>query len=392
MGRVYSTGVEAFSATTIRITFTYQGIRCREALKLEPTPANLKRAANHRAVILDAIEKGTFDYAVTFPNSKRVPQFSNKTVSDLSFAKHLDQWLKSRSKQLKASTLHAYRKLVNRIPESLGSIPLQSLKRADIRAWLETLSAGNQYLANLQSVLRSSLHDAAEDGLLQTNPMQGWVYRVRDVIKEDSDILPFTAIEQAVILAQLTGQSLNLVQFAFWTGLRTSELAGLDWGDIDWLRGIVRIRRVKTQVSDQPEPPKNRGSIRDVKLLPLALEALIRQKQYTYVAGKEVFQDPLHLARWKGDFPIRTNLWKPALRRAGVLYRRPYQTRHTYASMMLTAGEDPMWVAQQMGHSDWGMIRKVYGKWITEDRPDAGAKAVAMFSNIKGVKNAAHKE
>jgi integrase len=31
---------------------------------------------------------------------------------------------------------------------------------------------------------------------------------------------------------------------------------------------------------------------------------------------------------------------------------------------MLSRGENPMWVAQQMGHKDWGMIRKVYGRWI----------------------------
>jgi hypothetical protein len=37
--------------------------------------------------------------------------------------------------------------------------------------------------------------------------------------------------------------------------------------------------------------------------------------------------------------------------------------------MMLTAGESPMWVAQQMGHSDWGMIRRVYGRWDTIGEP-----------------------
>lgn len=48
--------------------------------------------------------------------------------------------------------------------------------------------------------------------------------------------------------------------------------------------------------------------------------------------------------------------------------------------MMLTAGESPMWVAQQMGHKDWTMIARVYGKWIKDAQPEAGNKAVAMFS------------
>jgi integrase len=48
--------------------------------------------------------------------------------------------------------------------------------------------------------------------------------------------------------------------------------------------------------------------------------------------------------------------------------------------MMLTAGESPIWVAQQMGLSDTGMIFKIYGRWIPDAAPDAGGKAVAMFS------------
>lgn len=67
---------------------------------------------------------------------------------------------------------------------------------------------------------------------------------------------------------------------------------------------------------------------------------------------------------------------RSALRWAKVKYRRPYQTRHTYASMMLTAGEPIAWLAQQMGHSDWAMNRKTYAKYIK----DAGEKAVKMFA------------
>ena len=50
--------------------------------------------------------------------------------------------------------------------------------------------------------------------------------------------------------------------------------------------------------------------------------------------------------------------------------------------MLLTAGEHPMWVAQQMGHKDWGMLRRVYGRWIADAQPHAGSKAAeAMGQN-----------
>lgn len=71
-----------------------------------------------------------------------------------------------------------------------------------------------------------------------------------------------------------------------------------------------------------------------------------------------------------------------ALKKAGIRYRNPYQTRHTYASMLLSAGENPMWVAQQMGHKDWAMIRRVYGRWIPEMNPGAGDKIMANWKGL----------
>lgn len=55
------------------------------------------------------------------------------------------------------------------------------------------------------------------------------------------------------------------------------------------------------------------------------------------------------------------------MKRAKVRYRSPYQARHTYASSMLTAGQNPWYVAQQLGHVDVEMVFRVYGKFIAAD-------------------------
>ncbi|MNL56650.1 hypothetical protein D3C87_1801600 [compost metagenome] len=62
--------------------------------------------------------------------------------------------------------------------------------------------------------------------------------------------------------------------------------------------------------------------------------------------------------------------------------------RHTFASMMLSAGEHPMWVAQQMGHKDWAMIIRVYGKWMPSADPRAGSKAEEKFGSLLTCTNA----
>ncbi len=245
------------------------------------------------------------------------------------------------------------------------------------------LKTSNKAIRNRLSVLRAALGEAMQDDLIESNPLYGWQWRSKEAPSDDDDVDPFTAEEQKAILDKLHGQERNLFLFEFWTGMRTSELIALQWGDIDHNRGTVEIRRALTRAAIvkkiEGETPKTKSGRRHVKLLAPALEALQAQKAFTYIANGTIFHNPRTNKRWSGDLVIR-EAWKRALKLAKVRYRRPYQTRHTFASMMLTAGESPMWVAQQMGHKDWTMIARVYGKWIKDAQPEAGNKAVAMFS------------
>ena len=117
-----------------------------------------------------------------------------------------------------------------------------------------------------------------------------------------------------------------------------------------------------------------------MKILKPALEALQNQKQYTFMAGKRVFNNPRTCKPWLGDQPIRKTLWIPTLKRAGVRYRNPYQTRHTYASMMISSGEPIKWLSKQLGHSDMTTTLRIYSDWLDDAAPDAGSKAVSLFS------------
>ena len=380
MGRGGS-GVRAVSDTSIEITFMYRGVRCRERIALKPTATNLKKAQQHKAAIDHAIATGTFDYAVTFPGSPRAskfaPEASRETVNGF-----LTRWLEAKRKHVASSTFEGYRKLVElRLVPALGGHMLVDLKRKMVRDWLDTLEVGNKTLSNIQSCLRSAMNDAVDEELIELNPLAGWTYSRKEAPAKEDDVDPFSPEEQQAILSELDGQAKNFVQFALWTGLRTSELVALDWGDVDWLRGEVMVTRAMTQAAGgTAEVTKTTAGRRAVKLLRPALEALKVQKQHTFLADQEVFQNPRTLERWSGDQPIRKTMWMPAMKRSGVRYRRPYQTRHTYASMMLSAGEHPMWVAQQMGHSDWTMIARVYGRWMPTSDQRAGEKAVATFS------------
>lgn len=375
-------GVKAASETTIEISFMFKGVRCRERISLPPTPTNLKRATNHRAAILNEIEAGTFDYATVFPKSKNAVKFAKQAGDVETIAVYLESWLKRKKQELKSSTFNGYSKIVkNQLIPLFGELKLSELKKRHVREILSERDATNKTLSNIQSPLRVALQDAVEDELIEVNPIAGWTYSKAEPPRAKDKVDPFTKEEQRLILDACSGQFRNQIQFLLWTGLRTSEVVALNWDDIDFVRNVIVIDKAKTQYATEAETTKTKSGTREVKLLDMAREALINQKQYTFLNNEEIFQNPTTGQRWLGDQAIRKNLFIPTLKRAKVRYRNPYQTRHTYASMMLSAGEHPMWVAKQMGHTDWTMIARVYGKWMPDADTLAGSKAEAIFGN-----------
>lgn len=376
-------GVRAASASSIEIDFYYQGVRCRERIKLKPSAANLKRAANHRGEILAAIERGEFDYRTTFPRSKQAALFDKpKATRDSTLTDYLGEWLKAIEPSLKRSTWTIYARMVNhQIADNIGDIALDELQWRHVKDWLQAKDASKKTKTNILSVLRTALDDAVDDELLDMNPLAGRKIRRGDSAPKDDEIDPFTDDERTAILAACVDpQERHLVQFAFWTGLRISELCALDWGDVDWIKGRVHVQRALTQAAKAPERTKTAAGRRFVKLLPDALAALTAQKSHTFLAGAEVFQNPRTDERWTGDLVIRKRMWTRVLKRAGVRYRYPGQMRHTYASMMLTAGEPVFWVANQLGHTSPAFTMKTYARWIPDDAPDAGDKAAQKWS------------
>lgn len=387
MGRKPRTGVRVVSASSIEISFTYRGKRCREKIKLKPTPANLKRAERHRAAILDAIEKGTFDYATTFPKSKSAPLFSDQPGATITVERFLSDWWRGEEKDLKASTRTVDKRIVfNQIIPEFGQFTLTDLKWHMIRDWAKSQGWSRKTQNNKLSVLRRALNEAVEQELIHHHPMANKVIRRRksrseSVASTKPKIDPFSHEERTALIGAARGQLQNLVQFGFWTGLRLSELFALNWGNVDWINDRIYVEGALTQDADEIENTKTEAGERTVNLLPPAIAALKAQKEHTFLKGVEVFQNPHTRERWTGDQALRARQWNTLCRRAGVRYRPPGQMRHTFASMSLMAGESPQWVAAQMGHTDWTFTARVYYRWIPNDAGDAGQKVLNKWGS-----------
>lgn len=118
-------------------------------------------------------------------------------------------------------------------------------------------------------------------------------------------------------------------------------------------------------------------------MLAPACAVLLDQKKRTVMVelNGPVFVNPTTRERDSGS----QQTWKvrqTALKHANVRYRLPYQTGQNYASVMLSAGENPMRVAQQTGRVGWATIARVYGHWMPSADPAAGSKAFNMCGGV----------
>ncbi len=145
----------------------------------------------------------------------------------------------------------------------------------------------------------------------------------------------------------------------FFTGMRTSEIDGLKWQYVDFNLKTISVR--ETYVHGRMDTVKTTGSTRDIQMNSHVYEALEKQFKLTG-KGEFVFTNASGNPLDKGN--VRDRIWKPALKSMGLKYRRPYETRHTYATLMLAAGEAPEWIARQMGHTTTKMLFQTYSRFV----------------------------
>ena len=185
---------------------------------------------------------------------------------------------------------------------------------------------------------------------------------------------PFSREEAEAILADMVAHYpqpiANYMEFKFFTGLRTSESFGLQWRNVDFATKHFVVSQAILRGIEKENTKTN--AARQVMLNSRALAALNRQRPYSQMLGAYVFLDPRYGQPWFEERAFRRSYWEPTLKRLQMRYRPPYNTRHTYATMMLMAGMTPAFCAKQLGHSV-EMFLRTYSKWL-----DGGQNALEM--------------
>lgn len=364
MGGRHGNGVEIREAS-IRLSFYYQGKRYKETLYLNeaplpPTPANIKYANRVALEMRTKIRNGEFRFLDYFPHSQHARKDDKESL-----ATFMDHWYGQLD--LKTSTLRTYKRMMNGFwKPQLGDKRLTSVKHSDITTALKNggWNSGrtrNKYLWVLSSVFRLAI----ADGLIQNNPCE----KIEQAAWQKHPPDPFELEEAEAILDYMrthySEQVLNYYEFMFFSGLRTSEGMGLEWSEVDLRAATVLVKQ--GFVVDEMQDTKT-SKARTVNLSSRALAALKRQKAWTYLReDRRVFLDPGTGRPWAYEQNARVTYWTPALKKLGIRYRRPYNTRHTYATIGLMAGANPAYMAAQLGHSIELFLR-TYSKWINGDQ------------------------
>jgi len=252
--------------------------------------------------------------------------------------------------QAEPVTIAKLRWLLGKATSTLGEKRIADLSSKDVYAWRLTVPEGHRFEAT--QALRQVLNRAVAWGVLDFNPAKRGVPNTQRRPKEKRPFESWAQIE--AIAARLGPVYGPMVTFGAATGLRPSELFGLEQHDVDCELGVVYVRRA--YANGRIKNTKTRLSTRAVPLQAKAVEALDRLPASV---------NPILFPNARGDridFRVFCRRhWRPAQIAAGVEpIRGLYDMRHTYATFALRAGVPVFAVSRFIG-SSIAMIDRHYG-------------------------------
>jgi len=387
--KTVSTGVElriGRRAESIRIYFTYRGVDCREALKLPHTKQNIAYAVRRRGEVLNAIERGIFRYEEFFPDSPRAKLFAPPAVapppapepdSIPTVGELLREYLGIAKRNLELSSYNCYRQVADlHLFPTWEAKPVTELTARELRQWIMTLKVKRKTVELILTPLRNTMEQALVDELIESNPFDS--IRLKKILARDQMQSafrpdPFDVDEiDAILNACEREQERNLFRYAFCTGMRPSEYIAQEWGNVSFVTHQLQVAGAFVD-GEAKRSAKTAAGLRFVDMRQGALESLKAQQGHTKLRGGTIFLNPTYGAQWTGDKAVRER-WRRLLLLAGVRYRNPYQTRHTFASSLLMLGANPLYVASQLGHVDSTLVFKTCGRWVAAGL-DSGKRA-----------------
>jgi integrase len=295
----------------------------------------------------------------------------------------------------KASTVSDYSRILeSHVLPIFGDRAVDIITKGAIKDFL--LGKVNEGFAgstvtHMKNVISGVLNKAVDDETIQTNPAHklGKIFKTQDK-RKDVDFLTKEELKRLLDIVQVHfPRHYPLFLLLARTGLRIGEALALQWGDIDFNGRFITIQRGISR--GRIETPKNGKSRRvDMSLqLTEALKALKDQGGTPVVVPITRNEGaPEEPSEWVftngvGGF-IDVNNWRrrvfnKALKKAGLRRIRIHDLRHTYASLLIQAGESLAYVRDQLGHHSIKVTVDIYGHLAPEGNKQAVDKLDDVF-------------
>ncbi|WP_406734601.1 site-specific integrase [Vibrio scophthalmi] len=375
------------------LQFRYQGQRCREQTQLPDNRSNRQRLERMLKKIESEIILGSFDYSKYFPNSKLRDRFNEvderrrtaqayfNAPESPSFEVFAQTWLSEM--QIEWGKRHFEEVdgvLKKYLLPTFGQKKISAINKGQILQFRSILAKvpGRKggYLSpsrinHIMTPLRMLLNEAA-DRYDFTSPWKN----IKALKVGRTEVDPFSLADVEVFLSAAPADFYAYYVTRFFTGMRTGEIDALMWKDVDLENKTITVNQalVKGEVSGL----KTEGSHRVIYLFDRVVKVLAEHKSQAKMSDNFVFINakgkPLNYA------VVSRTQWYPTLEKAKLRKRNPYQTRHTFATLLLASGESPEWIANQMGHTTTTMLFRVYSRYVPNlTRRDGSAFAAFLL-------------
>jgi integrase len=309
-------------------------------------------------------------------------------------------WLKfSEGEGLERATLAFYRTHVAHIVARIGNQKLASLTKPGVHRFRDELVAvlSRSLASKVMTSFKAIIKDAERRGNVAQNVATG--VNVKQSTRDKSKLvigvdIP-TVDETRRIIAAARGRYRPLLLAAIFTGLRSSELRGLRWEDVDFKKGELHVRQ-RADRYQQIGPVKSKDSRRTLPIQPLLVNTLREWKlKCSPSKGGLAFCTSSGRVARHGD--LVRKVFIPTVKRAGLLdtegkakYTGLHALRHFYASRCINRRIDgglelpPKMVQERMGHSSIVMTMDIYGHLFPRGDDDgAEAKAEAALFDTR---------
>lgn len=316
----------------------------------------------------------------------QVDQGMTFETRNLRLSQFLQEWIGVKKSSVRQRTAFQYERLiVAYVAPMLGRVRLKDLSLRVVNRFYERLAAqgvGVSHIRYAHRVLHAALEHAARTGVIGKNPAHGATlpkkpYREMAILNEQQVTL--------FLVAASSSKFRTLFHLAVTTGMRFSELRGLSWSDVDWIKGTISVRR---QIHQMPRlgatvgEPKTHSAIRTIRLGETSLDMLREQQRRVEQSRFEAGYD------WQERgliFPSRIGTpfapcavqdeFHRVLDAASLPRIRFHDLRHTAASLMLSHGVAALVVSKILGHSSPSITLGIYAH-STLDMQDHAASVI----------------